>query len=142
MEPMPWQDFVLGFQVATVALDDPMLDDLPKVEPGDATGEQLRRAHDRIKKDPFLRVVLAIQAHFGKDYHYQTSLTHRFWALLHLMRRGHLAAWITTNDEGTRQNFHPAVLLAAAEVKLTKNAHFPVNRFLTRVGDILEEESG
>ena len=34
----------------------------------------------------------------------------------------------------------PAVLLAAAEVRLTKKAKFPVDRFLARVAEIVAEE--
>ena len=45
-------------------------------------------------------------------------------------------------DISRSQSFHPAVLLAAAEVKLTNTARFPVKRFLARVEAIIEEEGG
>ncbi len=142
--PMPWRDFVLGFQVATHALDNPNLEGIPKpANADDPLGRKIHATQMAIQRDPFLRVLSAVQEYFGQGYEYLGCFNHRFWALMQLVRRGHLEAWLTTSEEAPEvQQFHPAVLLAAAELKLTKNGRFPVNQFLHRVEEILHEEGG
>ena len=139
---MPWQEFVLGFQIASDALDNPKLDGIPPVKPSHPQSKKTRDALLAVQRDPFLRVLAAVREHFGVDYQYLPSFVHRFWALIHLLRRGHIEQWITTNEENNFQAFHPAVLLAAAEVKLTNGAKFPIKRFITRVEEIVREEGG
>lgn len=140
--PMPWRDFVLGFQVATRALDNPNLEGIP-TPPNDPLGRKIRATQMAIQRDPFLRVLAAVQEYFGEGYEYLGCFNHRFWALVQLVKRGHLHAWVTTSEETAEvQQFHPAVLLAAAEVKLTKNGHFPATQFLVRVEEIRHEEGG
>ena len=141
LSPMPWRDFVLGFQVATTALENPNLEDIPPVNPDDPTSKKLHDTQVAIQKDPFLRVLLAAQHHFGDGYEHLGKFVYRFWALIHLLKRGHIKEWITHDEESDFQSFHPAVLLAAAEVKLTNNARFPPKRFVERVHTIMEEES-
>ncbi len=139
--PMPWRDFVVGFQLATHALDDSNLEDLPPANPTDPQSRRLRAQQEAIRRDPFMRVLIAVQEHFGQRYRYLSSFVHRFWALVQLTERGHLARWLLTAEGGTSQRgYHPAVLLAAAEVRLTKKAKFPVDRFLARVAEIVAEE--
>jgi len=141
LAPMPWRDFVLGFQVASDALDNPRLDEIPAVDASDPNSAKLRKAHTKIQKDPFLRVTLAVQEHFGDGYQFLASFIYRFWALMHLLRKGHLANWITRNQERDFQNFHPAALLAAAEAKLNDKGRFPPRQFLSKIEEILAEDS-
>ena len=139
MGPMPWQEFVVGFQIASQALDN------PSPEPGDPQDPDAKIRQPRqtaIERDPVLRVMMRTKEHFGDGYEHHASFMYRFWALMHLLRRGHIQSWITSSEENEFQSFHPAVLLAAAEVRLTNTAKFPVKRFVARVEAILEEDGG
>ena len=132
---------MLGFQVASHALDNPRLDEIPAVDPSDPSSVKLREAHTAIQKDPFLRVTLAVQEHFGDGYQHLANFTYRFWALIHLLRKGHLASWISRDDQRDFQSFHPAALLAAAEAKLNDKGRFPPRQFVTKIESVLAEES-
>lgn len=138
--PMPWRDFVLGFEIASRALENDAAVNRADTALDNAGTGQTRALKERIRKDPFLRVLDCVQRYFGRSYQHTSSFTYRFWALLHLMRRGHIAHWMHESAESDRQQYHPAVLLAAAEVKLTRNAHFPADRFNARVEQIIEQE--
>ena len=140
MGPMPWQDFVVGFQVASEALDSLPNEQSTSQTPHPPSSERSDPLMTRAERDPVLRVMLRTKKHFGASYTYHATFMYRFWALMHLLKRGHLQQWVTTNESNNFQSFHPAVLLAAAEVKLTNTAKFPVNRFLAHVKTILEEE--
>ena len=139
--PMPWQEFVVGFQVASTALDEAKDGDVSAPDTGGKDSKNLQVQTTAIERDPVLRVMMRIKEHFGVGYVHRANFTYRFWALMHLLRRGHLKPWITSGEDDDFQSFHPAVLLACAEVKLTNTAKFPVKRFLTRVEQIIEEES-
>tara|TARA_Y100000588_G_scaffold375390_1_gene451660 strand:- start:363 stop:824 length:462 start_codon:yes stop_codon:yes gene_type:complete len=141
LAPMPWRDFVIGFQVAADALDNPRLDEVPPIDPENPRSKQMHEAHVAIQKDPFLRVTISVRNHFGEDYAHMASFVYRFWALLHLLRKGHLSDWITVDDDRQFQSFHPAVLLAAAEARLSDKARFPPKRFIETVEQIITEES-
>lgn len=138
---MPWRDFVLGFQVAADALDNPRLDQIPPVDASIPQGKKFRDAHVAIQKDPFLRVTVAVQEHFGDGYEFLGSFMYRFWALLHLLRKGHLDNWITRDEERDFQSFHPAALLAAAETKLNEKGRFPPRQFISSIEQILAEDN-
>lgn len=140
--PVPWQDFVVGFQVASEALELDDLEQMPDPGVSDATDAQRRQAAKKLKEDPYLRVMIAVRNHFGADYPQLTRFMLRFWSLMDLLRRGHLNDWVTLDEATNFQSFHPAVLLAAAEVKLSNKAKFPPNRFTARVLAIIEEEAG
>ena len=137
---VPWRDFVIGFQVAGNVLEVQDVDALPDVDLTDPTSENAIKAKQALKEDPYLRVLIAIRNHFGQTYPHLPSFIFRYWALMDLLRRGHITDWVTTNEEGF-QSFHPAVLLAAAETKLTNAAKFPPNRFRQRVTAIIAEET-
>ena len=141
LAPMPWRDFVLAFQVASEALDNPRLDQIEPVDPADPNSVKLREAKLKIQSDPFLRVLWSVQEQFGEGYEHMAPFTYRFWALLHLMKKGHLRDWITEDEERSFHSFHPAVLLAAAEAKLNDKARFPPKRFLETAIRIRDEET-
>lgn len=137
---MPWQDFVVGFQIASEALDSPP--DGQPTEPvaKDPESKQRQQQRGAAERDPVLRVMSRTKEHFGAGYTHHATFMYRFWALMHLLRRGHIQHWITSSETNNFQSFHPAILLAAAEVKLTNTAKFPVKRFIAHVNTILEEE--
>ena len=130
--PMPWQDFVLGFEVANEALqslEEPALKP-PFVQPVSNPG----------RSDPFRWVSVAVTRHFGQSYPHRASFQYRFWALMQLLDSGSVNEWILTGDEASPRRLHPALLLAAAEVRLTRNLKFPARRFAARVEEIIRTE--
>ena len=141
MGPMPWQEFVMGFQVASEALDNPAQEQPPVLDTQDPDSKKHQEQLAAIERDPVLRVMLRTKEHFGAGYIHHATFMYRFWALMHLLRRGHIQEWITSSESNDFQSFHPAVLLAAAEVKLTNSAKFPVKRFIAHVEHIIEQES-
>ena len=130
--PMPWQDFVLGFEVANEALQS--LEE-PAVRP-----PFVRPVSHPGRNDPFRWVSVAVVRHFGRDYPHLANFQHRFWALMQLLEGGFVDEWVTAGDETSPRRLHPALLLAAAEVRLTRNAKFPARRFAARVEEIIRTE--
>ena len=59
-----------------------------------------------------------------------------------LVDGGLVEKWVIPEDEHHPRRLHPALLLAAAEVRLTRNARFPSKRFAARVEEIIRTESG
>ena len=129
---MPWQDFVLGFELATQALEslsEPAVKP-PFVRPAQAPG----------RRDPFLWVSAAVARHFGRDYPHLENFQRRFWAFMQLLEGGVVDEWVMPVDDESPRRLHPALLLAAAEVRLTRNAKFPARRFAARVEEIIRTE--
>lgn len=129
---MPWQDFVLAFEIANQALES--LDE-PAVKP-----PFVRPVPNPGRRDPVRWVAFAMARHFGRDYPHLASFQHRYWALMHLVDGGFVDEWVTAGDEAGPRRLHPALLLAAAEVRLTRNAKFPARRFAARVAEIIRTE--
>ena len=109
MAPMPWREFVVGFQIASQALDQPDPAESPRTEPVDADARKRQPQPGAIERDPVARVMMRIKDHFGEGYVHHASFMYRFWALMHLLQRGHIQAWITSSEENKFQSFHPAV---------------------------------
>ena len=129
---MPWQDFVLGFEIANEALQSL---EAPEVKP-----PFVRPTPHPGRRDPFRWVSVAVGRHFGRDYPHLANFRERFWALLQLLDSGFVDEWILPGDEAGPRRLHPALLLAAAEVRLTRNAKFPARRFAARVEEIIRTE--
>lgn len=140
LSPIPWRDFVIGFQIAADVLEAETMSELPDVDLIEPDSDKALRSKAALKNDPYLRVLIAIRNHFGTDYSHLNSFIIRYWALIGLVRQGHISDWITSDEDGF-QNFHPAVLLAASESKLTNTAKFPPRRFCQSVETIINEES-
>ena len=130
--PMPWQDFVLGFEVANEALQS--LEE-PAVRP-----PFVRPVSHPGRGDPLRWVSVAVTRHFGRDYPHLANFQLRFWALMQLLDSGSVNEWILSGDEAGPRRLHPALLLAAAEVRLTRNAKFPARRFAAHVEEIIRTE--
>lgn len=133
IEPMPWQDFVLGFQVATQAIER-----LNGPEVSAPFMDQAQGARGR--QDPFYVVAMAVGQHFGREYAHLNSFHYRFWALMELLDNRQIDRFVLEQEEGVPRRLHPALLLAAAEVKLTKNGKFPSRRFVARAEEIIRIE--
>ena len=150
---MPWQEFVAAYQIAMRALmgadapspvemaqtDDEAASDEPDMTIAEVTGEIPQDVRDRLQKDPYARVVLALREHFGPGYPFYRPFIYRFWSLYDLVHRGQLPEWVVPKEDGT-MGLHPALLLAASDVKLTKKGKLPANRFRGRVRQIIAEE--
>lgn len=134
IEAMPWQDFAIAFEIANStlayfarpALRPPFRQ--PEASPGGSS--------------PFLGVAYSLRRHFGRDYPHLDAFLHRFQALMALVDGGLVEQWVVPADEHHPRRLHPALLLAAAEVRLTRNARFPSKRFAARVEEIIRTESG
>ena len=161
---IPWQDFVAGYRVAMeaimgegapdpveVAADTPAdavlagpahgeADADPSSDASASTASDPDAARARLEKDPYARVLVALRAHFGPSYPLYRPLLYRFWGLYDLVHRGRLPEWVAPTEDGTL-GLHPALLLAAADVKLTKKGKLPVDRFRERVQQIIEDEA-
>jgi len=152
---MPWQEFVAAYQIAMSALmgegapppvemdgtpdDGEEASDAPGVTIAEETGEIPPDVRERLQKDPYARVVLALREHFGPGYPFYRPFIYRFWSLYDLVHRGQLPEWVEPKEDGT-MGLHPALLLAASEVKLTKKGKLPTNRFRERVREVIAEE--
>ena len=130
--PMPWQDFVLGFEVANRALE---YLDQPAVKP-----PFVQPVSRPARRDPSLWFANVMARYFGQDYPHLANFQHRFWALMQLLEGGFVDEWVMPRDEESPRRLHPALLLAAAEVRLTRNARFPPKRFAERVAEIIRTE--
>ena len=133
IEAMPWQDFAIAFEIANATLaylTRPALRP-PFREPEASAGNS----------SPFLGMAIALRRHFGPDYPHLDSFLHRFQALMALVDGGLVERWVIPEDEDHPRRLHPALLLAAAEVRLTRNARFPSKRFAARVEEIIRTES-
>lgn len=119
LSPVPWREFVLGYEGAVSALQH-------TTDPPEGA-------------DPIMTVVDAARGHFGDDNVHVKSFLYRFWALMDLVTKGQLAPWVS--DVNQQQQLHPALLLAAAEVRMTKKGRFPAKRFVQHVEEIIRTES-
>ena len=108
---------------------------------GDAVREAAFRHAAAQGRESLFRIVTALHDRFGREYTYLGSLLTRFWALLELIQGGHVDAWLIGGEPGGEsRNLHPALLLAAAEARLTKKGKFPIRRFCAQVEQIIREE--
>jgi hypothetical protein len=64
----------------------------------------------------------------------------RFCALIDLAHTHAFRDWTRELWGPDDQAIHPAVIYACAEVQLTENGQFPVDQFLQRTQQIIDEE--
>ena len=114
---------------------------MPDVGLQQASDAERQKARETLRRDPYLRVMVAVRNHFGQDYAHLACFMFRFWALIDLLRRKHIQQWVSVDEATNFQEFHPAVLLAGAEVKLTGKAKFPPKRFVQHVERIIQDEA-
>ncbi|MFT5391057.1 MAG: hypothetical protein ACI8PT_001248 [Gammaproteobacteria bacterium] len=166
---MPWTEFIAGYRIAMGALMGPGSQSPVALEAGSPAAQRLADLENhgepsevlsgdenvpvesvpvenmtpemrtKLEADPYSRVLLALREHFGQGYPYYRPLLYRFWGLYDLVHRGRLANWVQSREDGTL-GLHPALLLAASEVKLTKKGKFPVDRFCAQVTQIIATE--
>ena len=91
----------------------------------------------RFTDNPMNRAIFAVKQHFGDDHQQLLNFTMRFFALMDIFRKNAVAEWIKDDLDNPRAKaIHPAVIYAAAEVKLNKKGDFPLKKFLARVKEI------
>lgn len=122
--------------------DDGGLAELPQEMPTEVDYEEdgeVRRLNLReMSNSPQGRMVQIMHDHFGHDFEQYRSAILRFNALLDLLRKDALAAWMVPMPEGMRM--HPAILITAATLKLTKGGLFPPARFVREVEDLARQQ--
>lgn len=129
--PVPWRDFVTTFQLASRRIGD--LGAAPAGTPPAGAGREYTK--------PLEIVTGAIAELFGPDYEHASGLAYRFFALIELITRGDLDAWLVREAHDADEfGIHPALLLAAADVKLTRTGRFPLRRLLARTAAIQRTE--
>ena len=133
IEPIPWQEFALGFEIANKALT---YFSRPAVQP-----PFMPPTAPEERPSPFLGMTTALRRFFGRDYPRLDSFLYRYQALMVLVEDGQVEQWVIAGDETHPARLHPALLLAAAEVRMTRNARFPSKRFAARVEEIIRTES-
>ena len=133
---VPWREFAMGYQIGMRALGGEIPDELLQGLDEAPDGPRTQAARERLEKDPNLRVSLSVREYFGPSYPLLRPLLYRFWSLYDLVHRGQVDEWVTRNEDGSAQSLHSALLLAAAEVKLTKKGKLPANRFRERVEEL------
>lgn len=80
---------------------------------------------------PIVRAIKVFQTHFDNESGECQSAIARFYALTEMMRNKSLPRWITSTPAG--DSIHPAVMVAAATVKLTPNGKFAPAYFADQV---------
>jgi hypothetical protein len=90
---------------------------------------------------PYITAAAALRDHFGDDKRRFESAMARFVALMHLFTHNRLGKWVRTSPRNaTVQDIHPAVIHAAAQMKLNKNGKFPERKFLSLVAELASEQ--
>lgn len=92
-----------------------------------------------MQNSPEGRMISILHEHFGHDYEENRSAILRFYALVKLLRDGTLSRWAPENAEGA--SLHPAVLVAASTMKLTKGGDFPPAKFQQEVQRLVAEDA-
>lgn len=92
---------------------------------------------------PYVRAAVALRDHFNDDKRRFESAMARFVALMHLFTHNRLQQWVRTSaNNATAQDIHPAVIHAAAQMKLNKSGKFPERKFLSVVAALASERYG
>ncbi len=90
---------------------------------------------------PYVKAAVALRDHFGDDKRRFESAMARFVALMHLFSHNRLEQWVRTSaNNATAQDIHPAVIHAAAQMKLNKSGKFPERKFLSLVAALASEQ--
>ena len=117
---MPWQDFVVGFQIAN---------------------ETLEEHSNLAQKESYNAVMFALRGHFGEGYVFIRNFMSRFNGLVDLVSCGELEPWLLGAEQADKpRTLHPALLLAASDVRMTRTGRFPSKRFRARVDEIIRTE--
>lgn len=85
---------------------------------------------------PMNRGMIALKERYGHDTLKFFSITMRIWAMFHIMHDPNMKKYIRHGEE--YDEFHPAVLDAAALVMLDKDGNFPVDVFFSKVEELIE----
>ncbi len=90
---------------------------------------------------PYVKAAVALRDHFGNDKRRFENAMSRFVALMHLFTHNRLEHWVRASAKNaTAQDIHPAVIHAAAQMKLNKSGKFPERKFLSLVAELASEQ--
>ena len=139
LAPLARDEFVSGFDAAMRA-DAQRVSDA-HAERSAATCEDVERTLAFPLADyPMYRALLAARNHFGKRVAVFQNFMFRFCALIDLVHTNTFRNWTREISGPGDQTIHPAVIYACADVQLTENGRFPVDQFLQRTRQIIDEE--
>lgn len=139
LAPLARDEFVSGFDAAMRA-DEQRVSNA-QAERSAATCEDVERTLAFSLADyPMYRALLAASNHFGKRVAVFQNFMLRFCALIDLVNTNAFRDWTREISRPDDQTIHPAVIYACADVQLTENGQFPVDRFLQRTRQIIDEE--
>jgi hypothetical protein len=140
LPPMDWDQFAFAWDTAVAAGHLTMPVRNPEtyhmnveLEDGDV--------REYVPRDmPLNRAALAVREHFAEDRESFFNFMTRFFALLDVFRIGTVSEWCCQNPKDPEaQDIHPAVIYAAAELKLNAEGHFPADEFHARVAALVSE---
>jgi hypothetical protein len=103
----------------------------------DKKGSTRRINIPEMQRSPEGRVISILHDYFGQSQEEDRSALLRFYALMKLMRDGTISKWTEENPEGSA--LHPAILVTAATLKLTKGGGFPPVKFQQEVQRLIAE---
>jgi hypothetical protein len=92
---------------------------------------------DEMRSSPQGRIVKIMHKYFGQSFEEDRSALLRFHALMDLLRKDALSDWITGPPDSP--SMHPAILVTAATMKLTKGGLFPPARFVREVEELAKQ---
>ena len=137
------QAFVKAFEAVNArAFGTESMPELPSAMPSevdlmDKTGSTRRINMSALQHSAEGRMIAIVHEHFGDDYEQYRSALLRFYALSKLLRDGTLSAWIEETRRGP--SLHPAILITAATMKLTKGGGFAPMKFQKEVQRVVAE---
>ena len=103
----------------------------------DSKGTARRINVSEMHKSTEGRMVAIFHNHFGQDFEQERSAILRFYALMKLLRDGSITKW--TQETPEVSSMHPAILITAATMKLTKGGGFPPAKFQQEVQRLISE---
>ena len=105
----------------------------------DKKGSSHRLNISKMQNSPEGRMISILHDHFGDDQESERSAILRFYALMKMLREGTIAEWAKETPE--MSTMHPAILITAATMKLTKGGGFPPAKFQQEVRRLIAEAS-
>lgn len=109
----------------------------PEVDLIDKKGSTRRINIPEMQNSPEGRMIAVLHEFFGHDQEEDRSALLRFYALMKLLRDGTISKWTEEKPEGS--TLHPAILVTAATLKLTKGGGFPPVKFQQEVQRLITE---
>lgn len=97
-------------------------------------------SEDQVAETPFTWSMDPVMAHYKDEVLQGLSAMTRVDEIMELARAGALGQWVRPNSDTLDSLIHPAVIEAAATIRLTKALRFPLPEFLREVRRIASEK--